>query len=273
MGNHTPRSFLRGQLKENAVMVFIHVPKAGGESIVENMIKIIPTITHFTHRKHKQHAWEMGKDYIDHYVSTAPSDLSPESSKPVFLEIHVSSPPFMDIIDRLQSWRRNATANGVELFVFTIVREPVSLQLSLFNYNFIKNGKYVGLNSSAINNALRDQAYENVQCSFLVHRWNPWRRWSPEKKDCDLLFDAMKDQIDFAGTTENHQDITEMLKFLLDLPRNFTFELTNSARTNNKASIKYEEMSSETIELYKNVTLLDYELHQNVQAEWSVSYG
>ena len=81
----------------------------------------------------------------------------------------------------------------------------------------------------------------------------------------------MKNHIDFVGTTEKHQDTVEMLMYLLDLKNNFTHE--HSADSFNVASIRYNEMTKETIQFHQNISLLDYKLHEDVQVEWGLSFG
>ena len=268
----SPRFFQRGQLKENSVIVFIHVPKCGGGSIVQNIERSLPDMKYFVHTMGGRKAWRGGKTYIDQYMATSSTG---EKKQSVFLEIHTLSPSFMNIHGLLQAWRSNAKDNGMELFVFTTLREPVSWALSAFNW--VHRQKVTELrmnpNATATNAALRDLAQENPQCSFLAHSWMYPRqhgRWLPKKEDCDLLFDTMKNHIDFVGTTEKHQDTIEMLTYLLDLKNNFTHE--HSADNINVASIRYNEMTQETIEFHNHISVLDYNLYKDVLAEWGLSF-
>lgn len=272
-----PRSFRRGQLKEDAVIVFIHVPKTGGVSITDNIKRSPASMTYFVHKMGGRKAWKSGKAYIDQYFSNQTS-TNGERRRSVFLEIHTLSPSFMSMLDLLQAWRTSATENGMELFVFTTLREPVSWALSAFNYVHRQRVSELKKNPNAatINMALRDLAQENPQCSFFAHSWmytKPQQhRWKPKEEDCDLLFDAMRRHIDFVGTTEHHQETVEMLIHLLGLPNNYTFIHENSAGTINDSSIRYNEMTNDTIQFHKDISLLDYKLHEDVQSEWKLGY-
>ena len=274
-----PRSFRRGQLKEDAVIVFIHVPKTGGASITDNIKRSPASMKYFIHRMGGRKAWKSGKAYIDQYFSIPTSTIG-ERKQSVFLEIHTLSPSFMNMLDLLQAWRTSAKENGMELFVFTALREPVSWALSAFNYSHrqkVSELREKNSNATTINVALRDLAQENPQCSFLAHSWmygKPQQsRWLPNDEDYDLLLDAMKRHVDFVGTTEHHQDTVEMLIYLLGLPNNFTFIHENSAGNINDSSIRYNEMTSGTIQFHKNISLLDYKLYEDIQSEWKLGYS
>ena len=234
-------------------------------------------MNYFVHTMGGEKAWLSGKAYIDNYTATAPSTRTGEKRHSVFLEIHTLSPSFMNMTHGLlQAWRSNAKDNGMELFVFTALREPMPWALSAFNWVHGQKVSELRMNPNATttNAAVRDVAQENSQCSFLAHSWmypQQHGRWLPKKEDCDLLFDEMKNHIDFVGTTEKHQDTIEMLKYLLDLTNDFTHE--HSADVVNVASIRYNEMTNETIQFHNNISLLDYKLHENVQAEWGLSFN
>lgn len=230
-------------------------------------------------------AWQDGKAYIDQYFS--PNRLlqttaagSEKKKQSVFMEIHTLSPSLMNISDHLQSWRTSAKAHGMELFVFTSLREPLSWALSAFNYVHRNKVEELRMNANAarMNMVLRDLAQENPQCSFLAHSWLYLKhdRWLPKEKDCDILFDAMKNQIDFVGTTEHHQETIEMLKYLFDLPKNITFIHENSSdniNANNMTSMKYEELTDESIQFLTDISLFDYKLYDNVQRGWKLTYS
>jgi hypothetical protein len=278
--NNSSRSFRRGQLKENAVVIFIHVPKTGGVSIVSNVKRGPVKMKYFLFINEKKKTWSLGKDYIDHYCSSPGTTY--EEKQSVFLELHTLAPAYMEIQDQIQAWRTNATTNGKELFVFTILREPVSWALSAFNYVHTKkvNELMTDPNTTTINTVMRSIAQENPQCSFLAHSWiypqaPDRRRWSAKKKDCDLLLNSLMSQIDYIGITERHQETLEMLRYLLDFPMSYTFTHENPAGVRNgkkNAYIKHDRLTNETIQYHKDISLLDYELYHSVQSEWGLKF-
>ena len=154
-----PRFFHRGQLKENAVIIFFHIPKTGGMSITDN----IALSSNYQHLRAMGRRWERSKEIVDRMCSTPSSSTG---RKTVLMEIHTLAPTFMKLQDQLQMWRANATANGVELFVFTLLREPVSWAVSAFNYHYRYH--HISGMRDATNEALREVAQHNPQCSFLL---------------------------------------------------------------------------------------------------------
>lgn len=262
-----PRFFKRGQLKENAVVIFFHVPKTGGSTISHGLSQIL-TIQYLRPIGKK---WSTYKDKIDQLCSTRP--FLGNRIKTVVLEIHTLAPVFMNLQDQLQIWRVNAASNGIELFVFTNLREPVSWAVSAFNYHHRRVASLSILNGT--NEALRQVSPNNPQCEFLLRSYKykaaPEKRFSPKQEECNSVFNAMKTQMDFVGSTDHLKETTDILHFLLDLPKNFTFTHEKSAgQDKTLLPLRYEQLSDETIQYLCNISVLDYELYANSHEEWSV---
>ena len=278
------KTFQRGQLKRDSVIIFIHVPKTGGTTISNNIeFRSNTSMKLFTHIHGGRKMWRRGKDYIDNYLSRSrrtETENIKKGEQSVFMEIHTLAPSFVTLQDQIQAWKHNATANGKNLFVFTILREPVSWSMSAFNHYFhgsIVNDLRANPNKTTANSVLVDYCQENAQCTFLFHSWQypkpKSHRWNPQKKNCDFVYTSLENQADFVGTTERIHDVTEMLKFLLDMPSNFTFTHENSGKTNSAGLyIGINEMSNNTLEYYKSMTSLDNDLYENARKGWSLMY-
>ena len=79
--------------------------------------------------------------------------------------------------------------------------------------------------------------------------------------------------MDWVGTTERHKETTDLIQHLLGLPADFQFNITNKAHdVGGNCTVTMEMLGSDLIEYHRNISTLDYELHQQVQ-EWQLRIG
>lgn len=221
-GNCPSPSFVN----QGAVFVFFHLAKAGGTTI-RFLFKDPPISAEILMRTNL--------DWADTSIRKWLADST--ETRNLFVEIHhVSNPSVEKMVGYLQDWRKMADLHNKPLFVFTVVREPLSYALSYFSYqNFMmpqtqKMPRYhhwdgTGRRADLTNHDLLDFTLPSPQCLFYSRgelattvefpiygsKWNA-------AKECPEVYQSMTKYMDWIGTVETMQD--QMLPLLTFLSNN-----------------------------------------------------
>jgi len=109
-------------------VIFYHMPRTGGTSI--KTLSIINDKLEF--HSNERTSMKSLKQEIDQW--TLQKDIVGKGKLVKFIEFHYELEPFITAKDDLARWRRNANENNIPFFVFTVMRDPVTLYVSIFNF-------------------------------------------------------------------------------------------------------------------------------------------
>ena len=252
-----------GELKENAVLIFFHIPKTGGSTYIGSVGKLDFIESHFAPGRN---AFKRMLPRLNYLCSNPPS--ADEPRKTGLFILHGLAPSFWELQEQLQHWRSNAKANGVKIFVFTSLREPISWYLSAFNYHYRRDGRD---RLPATEEGLLRAAQHNPLCTYLIKGYQYTRQsvrnqYKPTSEDCNAILHGMYKNMDWVGTTDRMKESTELLRRLLGLPPDFEF--TNKRiLTGKNGTLTLKMLSPHTIEYHRNISALDYDLYQKA-LEW-----
>jgi len=107
---------------KGARILFIHIPKTGGESI-KNSLREVKGFTFWQHRAYK---WD---EYVENEVENSAS-----LPKNLILEHHTKTKPISQIQDDLVKLKNLWDRRGLTHFEFIVVREPIKLHESLYSW-------------------------------------------------------------------------------------------------------------------------------------------
>lgn len=134
----------------------------------------------------------------------------------VAIETHDQNvPPYHQLSHKIREWKRTAALHNVPLFVATLLRESVSMQISSFNYYYVASWKKLANDTVA---DFLDTLLDNPICSFLHNGgmfFDNLDRKHPEirarrnklnnelqKQHCDLAYELLMADMDWVGTTD-----------------------------------------------------------------------
>ena len=137
-----------------------------------------------------------------------------------FVEIHGGSPGLEGLVPYIQAWRRLGQNHNKTFFAFTLVREPLAFALSYFKFfhaecslRWCEHVQYKEY--SPTNLLLSARAHANQQCFLLKHLssidgMHPsfYKKCRVTKADCNGIYDIMKRNLDWIGTTERMSNDT-----------------------------------------------------------------
>ena len=185
------------------------------------------------------------------------------------LEIH-TYPTFHSIVGQLQTWKHEMSHRlKIPVFAFAMVREPVSFQISSFNYlclgrltNPRKHCRGVSLDphNPGVPTAEHLLAFHrpNNQCSFLSEGWvdpsqRGWRlnKKSPSEEKCMSVFQNLYTYMDWIGVTSQMNETLEVLDRVLPLASTTTTTTTNGSSSTSQKMFSQlftsENVSSEKL--------------------------
>lgn len=147
------------------------------------------------------------------------------NKKTLLLEIH-GGPPGMDLLtSRIAKWRELSKAHGTPFFAFTLIREPTSYSISYFKFFYVdclreKLPFCERADYNATEKGLLEATVPNRQCFLFKHLssiagMDPsfYDQCSVTEEDCRNTYAALKESMDWIGTTEGLS--TETIPLLL----------------------------------------------------------
>jgi len=138
----------------------------------------------------------------------------------MLLEIHGEPVPVFQLHTYLHAWRSKAAAVEKNVFVFTLLREPISFFVSYFN-SFRHPDCVMWCDRPLLNlteENLVASLVPNHQCLYLAR--NQPRSISLQfpvsKEECESVYSLLQADVDWIGTTEGMQNATlPLLSYIL----------------------------------------------------------
>ena len=258
-------------MENGGIVFFLHVPKAGGTTVRLNLQKAEHVDYHFGRNKTS-------------YLETVPLVEKAlvhgtESGRVLVLEVHaLDSPSLLQLKDRLSTWRVMAKQNGINVFFFTILREPLSYSLSHFNFFHVqrRNDSFEQCNATEAD-FLR-LSLDNPQCQFLASGERSMRlqkrlQRSVSVHTClDLVYETLIDTMDWVGTTEKLSNQTlPLLARVLRLKPSFRFRNHRvTSKIQNQTLLDAGNLSSSSINAIHRMSYLDRELYHRIQEDFAM---
>lgn len=254
----------QGMFKEDAVIIFFDLPRAGALNLVTQVQKNVSGSIFFQSAPgKKRNTWDNIVTKANAWVSVPPSKR--KKHKGYFVDINKKAPSFLEVQNQLRDWRAAATEAGIPFFVFTVMRDSLSLALEHFNTQH-RNKRAKKIPNLAPNDqTFLKMAQHDPLCSFYAYSYQyplqPSERDIPTKETCDAVLQGLHEHMDWIGTAENHQDTMQIMKHLLGMPAKREILPDKSFKVGLK-TLTMDKMKRETIERYEDMTRFDSEVYQ-----------
>lgn len=199
-------------LSKGGIVLFFHMPKAGGSSIRAAAQKH----AQIEYNSNEHTSMDAAKTMIHDW--TLSDDLIGEGKKVKFFELHWELESVVAMEEELNSWRANAKMNRIPFFVFTIVRNPYDAYISFYNFFCIflsKLGKVSCPGPHSVEHMI-EISPDNPQARWLCYattldvvgvKEGEESHKLPVQKCLPRLFDIVGAQLNWVGT-QNRMDET-----------------------------------------------------------------
>lgn len=277
----------------------LHIPKTGGTTIRE-LVKYMKNgkrsqvdYTYLTGTRELKHI----TDHMNKWLTngTRVVNVTIDSQKPAhtvhFIEYHAldrNCATFLQLSEALlPQWKRLSEDSNVSFFLFGIVREPIALAVSFFNYYraMEQNPKRFDLISpeDATEDIFLQETIANPQCLFLARNEDSFTKTGQDLRDsftweeCQQAYAGIVDLFDWVGTTDRIRNETlPLLKKIFStnphtnrLIRNISNVVNVNPSAAGKAPIQRATLSEKTLEEIRRKTSWDLELYKSIQREYS----
>lgn len=222
-----PQPFQNG-----GIIYYLHIPKSGGSTVREFLSSRSSLKVARKRNEYKQMVME-----IDQLLRNG------TNGKIHAFESHSSNiPPYVQISPKVREWKAVAAAKDVPFFTFTLLRDPISYQISSFNYYYL--GRRRRLANDTVQDFI-DTLQIDPQCDFLVHgggftsMLDGYIRNNFALKDvngrinnhdCDTAYQTLFQDMDWIGSTAGMQTQTLPLLNYLTLSRGLPQHVNQSPK-------------------------------------------
>jgi len=260
--------------------IFLHVAKTGGTSIRSNFNNKTNFPNVDVKRVMVETALNKRIEHIDFYVSERNTE-----NETLLLEFHGGYGQPLTIFQLhpyLHMWRSMAKANNKNVFIFTMLREPSSFYVSYFNFFKHPDCVHKWCDTPLMNlteENLINSLVPNHQCMYLARRQNHKHvnlEFPVSASECDSVYNLLKADVDWVGTTERMQNTTlPLLSYVLagDAERGRSFEAFNVAETHTstKSPLKLSDLSAESLQKMRQVSELDRYMYESAARDYRLS--
>jgi hypothetical protein len=259
--------------ENGGVMFFVHVPKAGGTTIRRNLQRQEKVLYHFGRNKTTfTKAIPVIEDALINGTNNGTIHV---------LELHaLDSPSLLQLRQTVLDWRTTALQNRVDVFFFTVLREPVAYSVSHFNFFHVqkRNDSFEQCNATE-ENFLR-LSLENPQCQFLYQgeramRWQKRLQRSVLSHTClTLVYETLMATMDWVGTTEQLTNATwPLLARMVRVPPSFRYKSHRVTRKlrHEATLLKQHHLTAMAIQTIHRASVLDQNIYDRIQKDFPIS--
>jgi len=182
--------------ENGGLVLFFHIPKSAGTSITAD-VKKQPNVFEFiqSDNRYEDKSFSVAERRIEELTETFPHS----DSKIRFVEFHGKNPTFSEQYTKIKRWRDRAASINMPFFVFSISRDPIDTQISIFNFFCIQLDKYVKCGVPHTIEGLLKKCPPDPQTRWLCHSSETF---TAGDLDCPHLHEQIIDQMDWMGTME-----------------------------------------------------------------------
>jgi hypothetical protein len=262
--------------ENGGVVVFNHIAKTGGTTIRENFSKL-PNVE-----------WQFvgGLDDLLTYSKEVDERLTSKikDNKILFLELHGPVPGMFTLHDFLDRWHRIAKQENTSFFAFTMVRDPVAYSVSFFNFILAEPCLFNGCPYKTwpvTEENFIESAQPNYQCHYIARdvTWFDFTEKQPipplaTKYECDAVYDVMKLDMDWIGTTEKMSTETMPLltKMLVNKKQKGpSLETFNEVEKKKPLVIKTDALQPATVEYIRAISQYDQAIYDKAKRDYPIA--
>jgi hypothetical protein len=262
--------------ENGGVVVFNHIAKTGGTTIRENFSKL------------SNIEWQFvgGVNDLLKYSKEVDDRLNGEikDNKILFLELHGPVPGMFTLHDFLARWHSIAEEQGTAFFAFTMVRDSVAYSVSFFNFILAEPCIFGGCPYKTwpvTEENFIVSAQSNYQCTYMA-RDVTWFDFTEKqtipplatKHECDAVYDVMKSDMDWIGTTEmmSKETIPLLTAMLVNEKQEGpSLRTFNEVQKKKPVVIKTEALQPTTVEYIQAITEYDQAIYDRAKRDYPIA--
>ena len=256
--------------------MFLHVAKTGGTTIRQEFGQL-PNVN--VKRVFDKEDLDSRSSTIDWFLSKKNNKDINSQEQTLLLEIHGGKGEPMTIFEihpYIKKWRTQAKVNDKNVFIVTLLREPESFYVSYFN--FFKNPgctrKFCDFPTMELTEEnLVASAVPNHQCQYLARKVHKHQNSQVpvSREECQSVFQLMKADLDWIGSTETMQETTlPLLSYSLagNTATGRNMEAKNKIKV--PGSLSRKTLTAGALEHLTTISSYDRELYDNVAGAYSL---
>lgn len=255
-------------LKEGGAVIFLHPQRTGGRSVKVGLSKRDFGIV--LRHPHLNSSLSSAAHEIEAALSG--NTTMEEEKITYFTVLHDDFGNLKPVQAYLEKWRALAKKHRTSLFMFTLVRDPVSFHVSYFNefrVNPCRSPLCVQPLLEPTEEFLLTSIEPNAQCRAFSRDPKNLTQTPISEQECDRAFEWMQQNLDWVGTTDHLS--TETLPLLAEhmLGDGIRAESMNIINDQSKSNrLHADSLSPGVVAKIRAMSSLDQKLYEKVQANY-----